>query len=103
MRRRYLALKIEGVQEIDEKELKNTVWNAVLRLFGEYGASKMGLFFISYDSTKKYAVLRCTNTALNMVRASLASITEINLKPSAIHVLGISGTLKSLREKFPPE
>ncbi len=103
MRRRYLALKIEAVQEIDEKELKNTVWNAVMRLFGEYGASKMGLFFISYDATKNYAVLRCTNTALDMVRASLASITEINLKPAAIHVLGVSGTLKSLREKFPPE
>lgn len=103
MRRRYLALKIEAVQEIEERELKNTVWNAVLRLFGEYGASKMGLFFISYDAIKNYAVLRCTNTALDIVRASLASITEINLKPSAIHVLGISGTLKSLREKFPPE
>jgi ribonuclease P/MRP protein subunit POP5 len=103
MRRRYLALKVEALQEIDEKELKNTVWNAVLRLFGEYGASKTGLFFVSYDSTKNYAILRCTNAALDMVRASLASTTEINLKPAAIHLLGISGTLKSLREKFPPE
>jgi len=103
MRRRYLALKVEALQESDEQELKNTVWNAVLRLFGEYGASKTGLFFVSYDATKSYAVLRCTNAALDMVRASLASITEISLKPAAIHLLGISGTLKSLREKFPPE
>jgi ribonuclease P/MRP protein subunit POP5 len=102
MRRRYLALKIDCSQKIEEKELKNAVWNAVLWLFGEYGASKTSLVLISCDEAKNYAVIRCANTALEMVKASLASIMEINAKPVAIHVLGVSGTLKTLREKFPP-
>jgi len=34
-----------------------------------------------------------------MVKASIASITEINGKPVAIHIVGVSGTLKALRKK----
>jgi RNase P/RNase MRP subunit POP5 len=102
MKRRYLALRIESTREIDEKEFKNAVWNAIQRLFGEYGASKTGLVVISCDAAKNYAVLRCANTAVEMIRASLTSITEINTKPAAILVMGVSGTVKSLRGKFPP-
>jgi RNase P/RNase MRP subunit POP5 len=102
VRRRYLAVKIDSLQEIEEKELKNAIWYTIARLFGEYGASRTGFVLINYDAAKNYAVLRCANAALDMFRASLASITEIYGKPTAIHVLGISGTLKSLEKKFQP-
>ena len=100
--RRYLALKIESSQVISEEEFKGAVWRAILQLFGEYGASKTGLIVISHEVVHNYAVLRCANLAVDMVRASLASITKINAKPVVVHVLGASGTLKSLRRKFPP-
>ena len=103
VRRRYLAVKIDSAQEIEEKELKNAVWNAIERLFGEYGASKAGFVLINYDASKNYAVLRCASSMLEAFRASLVSLTEISGKPVAIHVLGISGTLKSLKKKFPSE
>jgi ribonuclease P/MRP protein subunit POP5 len=96
-----LALEIEGAPAINEKEFKNTLWSTVIRLFGEFGASKTGIVLVKYDAVKNRAVLRCANTALEMVRASLVSITEIDAKPAAVHVLGISGTIKSLYRKFP--
>lgn len=99
-RRRYLALKIEHVQEINESDLENAFLSAVSGLFGEYGVSKAGLVLLSHDAVKNCAVLRCTNTALDMVKASLASITKIGLEPVAVRVLGVSGTLRSLRRKF---
>jgi RNase P/RNase MRP subunit POP5 len=102
VRRRYLAVKIDSFQKIEEKELKNGIWNVIAWLFGEYGASRTGFVLISHDVAKDYAVLRCASSALEMFRASLASITEIYGKPTAIHVLGVSGTLKSVRRKFPP-
>jgi len=76
------------------------VWSAVLQLYGEYGASQVNLIPIEVDPERNYAILRCSHKALEMVRASLASITEINAKPVAIHVVGVSGTLKSLRKKL---
>jgi ribonuclease P/MRP protein subunit POP5 len=99
-RRRYLALKIEHIQGIDESDLENAFLGSFSRLFGEYGISKAGLVLLSHDAVKNCAVLRCTNTALDMVMASLASITEIRSKPAAVHILGVSGTLRSLRRKF---
>jgi len=76
----------------------DAVWDAVLQLFGEYGASRANLTLIEYDQQKSCAVVRCSNKALEMVRASVASITKIDEKPVAIHVLRVSGTLKSLRK-----
>lgn len=86
-------------QLLNEKDVIHAIWSAVLKLFGEYGASQVNLTLIEYAPQKSYAVVRCLHKALEMVRASIASITEINGKPAAVHIVGISGTLKALRKK----
>ena len=99
VRRRYLALKVVSEQHVNERDVMDAVWNAVLKLFGEYGASQANLSLMEADPQRNFAVLRCTHTALERVRASIASITEINGKPAVIHVIGVSGTLRALRKK----
>jgi len=102
VRRRYLALKVVSEQPVDGRDVIDAVWKAVLRLFGEYGASQASLSLIEYDSQKNYAIVRCSRRALEMVRASVASITEMNERPTVIRVLGVSGTLRALRKKALP-
>lgn len=97
VRRRYLALRVVSEQPVGKRDVVDAVWNAVLQLFGEHGASQTNLSFIEYDSEKSWGVVRCSHRAVEMVRASIASVAEINGKPVAIHVLGVSGTLKALR------
>jgi len=99
VRRRYLALRVESEQHVNERDVMDAVWNAVLELFGEYGASQTNLRLIKYDLERSYAVVRCSHTALERVRASIASITEVKGKPAVIHVMGVSGTLRGLRKK----
>jgi len=77
----------------------DAIWAAVMRLYGEYGASRTGLSLIDFDAEKQLAVIRVTLSAVNTVRAAIATITRAKGKPAAIHVLRTSGTLKSLREK----
>jgi RNase P/RNase MRP subunit POP5 len=48
---------------------------------------------------KRFAVVRTVHTAVDMVRTALASMTRIGNKPVAIHVLTVSGTIKSLYKK----
>jgi RNase P/RNase MRP subunit POP5 len=79
----------------------DAIWNAVLKLFGEYGASQTSLILMKYNLEPSYAILRCSNKALDMVKASIASITQINSKPIALRVLGVSGTLKGLNRQRP--
>ena len=99
VKRRYLALQVDSDFAPSRLELMNAVWSAVTRLYGEYGASLTGLALIEYDLERKTAVLRCSLVSLNMVRASLASITSVAGNEAAAHVLGVSGTIKALHMK----
>jgi ribonuclease P/MRP protein subunit POP5 len=78
----------------------NALWNAITELYGEHGASQTGLILIEYDPGEKLAVIRTNNAVLNMTRASIATITKIEEKPVAIHVLAISGTIKALHKNL---
>jgi RNase P/RNase MRP subunit POP5 len=99
VRRRYLALEIDTDELFDSKEIMDVVWGAVLKLYGEYGASRAGLTLIDYDMEKRFAVIRTVHTTVDMVRTALTSITKIGNKPVAIHVLRVSGTIRSLYKK----
>jgi len=101
-KRRYLALEIGCEEPIDSGELMDAVWNAVMKLYGEYGASRAGLSMIDYDAERRFLVIRTAHTAVEMVRTALASITRIGNKPVAIHVLAVSGTIKALYKKIKP-
>ena len=99
VRRRYLALRVVSEQHLDERDVMDAVWKAVFELFGEYGASRTNVSLMEYDPQRNYAVVRCSHTALERVRASIASITDIDGKPAVIRVIGVSGTLRALRKK----
>ena len=79
-----------------EHEFIDAVWAAVTKLYGEVGASLTGLALIDFNEERKVAVLRVSLATLSLVRASLATITGIAEKEAAVHVLGVSGTLKAL-------
>ena len=101
IKRRYLFVQIASPETVDERAFMDAVWNAVLQLFGEYGASQTNLILMKYSLKSNYAVLRCAHKALDMVKASLASLTQTSGKPVAFRVLGVSGTLKALRRQMP--
>ena len=99
VRWRYLALRVEAEDMFTSKELMDTIWNSVSKLYGEYGASRTGLALIDYDVEEKFVVIRATHTSLENVRTAIASITNIGSKPAAIHLLAVSGTIKALLKK----
>jgi ribonuclease P/MRP protein subunit POP5 len=94
-----MALQIDSGCLFTERELVDAVWAAVTRLYGEYGASQTGLAPIAFDEANKTAIIRVSLLALQQVRASIASITRIMGKDAVVHIMAISGTLKSLHEK----
>ena len=99
LRRRYLVLKVDCDKPLEAAALSDAVWNAVLRLFGEVGASQSGLFLVRFDEKTGVGILRCFHTALPMVRAAVASLTRISDVKAAVHVIRVAGTLKALSRK----
>ena len=100
VRRRYLALQVECKDKLQEKEVADALWNASLRLFGEIGLSQAGLYLVHFDSENNHAILRCSHKSLPMIRAAVASVTKIDDRPAAVHVLRVSGSLKTLSRKL---
>jgi len=98
VRRRYLAVRVQSEKPVGSKEVLDAIWTALTQLFGEYGASQSELTLIRNSKQKSYFILRCSHKALPMVRASIASITEINDKQATAHIIRVSGTLKALRK-----
>jgi len=100
VKRRYLAFQIDSDGAPSRKEFMDTVWSAVAKLYGEYGASLTSLSLIDYDAENKTGVIRTSLATVNLVRASLASILSVVGKEATVHVLAVSGTIKALREKL---
>ncbi len=100
VRRRYLAVTVESHEAIDERELINAVWGMIYQLFGEYGASQAGMTHIAFQDDREITILRCSHSALDMVRAAIAVISEIGNRPVTLRVVAVSGTLKALRRKI---
>jgi RNase P/RNase MRP subunit POP5 len=98
-KRRYLALQVDSDGAPTPKEFIDAVWIAVTKLYGEYGASLTSLALIDYNAEKKMAVIRTALATVDIVRASLASITSLAGKEAAVHVVAVSGTIKALHEK----
>lgn len=97
IKRRYLAVQIDTEGTLRQREFLDAVWNAVTRLYGEYGASQTGLVLLDFNEDGKTAVIRVSLTTLQQVRAALASITKIMGIEAAVHITAVSGTIKSLR------
>jgi RNase P/RNase MRP subunit POP5 len=77
----------------------DALWNQVVELYGEYGASRAGLVLIDHGEERCFVIIRVALQALDMVKTALASIVAMDSKPVTVHVLAVSGTIKSLRKK----
>ena len=102
LRRRYIGAKVDSESEVDGKRLADAVYDSILRLFGEYGASFAELALIDYYPDRKCAVFKCTHKALDMVKASIVAVKEVDGKKAATQIIYVSGTLKALRKRLAP-
>ena len=95
-----MLLRVESEASPTGKDLAEAVWTAVMKLYGEVGASQAGLSLVDYDEEKKTGMLRVSLGSLQQVRASIATITFLSGKDAAVNVSTISGTLRTIRKKI---
>jgi len=99
-RNRYIVFKLYSNNDISRENLVKDIWRNLLTIYGEYGASKTNFWLIEYDEKTKKGIVRCTHTTVNMLRTVLALTTKIAETPVMVKILGISGTIKTAKEKF---
>jgi RNase P/RNase MRP subunit POP5 len=99
-KRRYLAIKVEGDYKFTENAVRNTIYYKILKFFGEYGASQTELKMIKHIPEENQFIIRCSKKMLNQVRAAIVATNEIQGINVTFHVIGVSGTIKSILNKI---
>ena len=55
---------------------------------------------IEYNAASGVGILLCDHTSLPQLRQVFQKLSTPSTTPHPIHLLGVSGTLKTLRQKF---
>ena len=105
-KRHYIAVEVLSKSILSEQEIKKAIYTSISEFLG-YEAARAGMHFIEFDNVKPKYDMQTFECILSInrkydlkVKAALALLSEINGKPASCRVLGVSGTLKRLREKF---
>jgi len=99
-RRRYVAFFLNSEKEPQARELMVEIHSIQASLMGDLGTARNRLKLIYFDG--HFGILRCSHDKIQDTRVILAAVHSINGARAAIWVKGISGTIKSVREKYLP-
>ncbi len=101
-KKRYLIFRVISDQKIEFEELIKAIFSNTINLFGSLRFGKTNFRFLQelYDTKQQIFVLKCLPKDVELVRLSLALIHEIHGKKVCIMSLGVTGTIKSARNKY---
>lgn len=97
-KKRYLAFEIICELEIPQKEVVGIVRNSMLSYCGVLGCSKANPWLMDYNHP--YGILRVSREELDYLKSSLILVDEFKKKPINIRIIGVSNSVKNIREKF---
>jgi len=74
----------------------------MLDFLGEHGVSKTSVWLLKdcWDPKRQIGILRCNHKSVQAVIASLGLIDRLGDNRIMFKILKVSGTIKSIREKF---
>ncbi len=100
-KKRYLRFRIETDAKIPYFELKDVIWNAVMRWIGEKGTGQSNFKIIKnlWVPEKKEGVVSCSPKFVDDIKVALATIQYIGDAKVIFTVTKVSGTIKSLSEE----
>lgn len=102
-KKRYLVFEIISKNKVKPlSEITNAIWNSVLTFVGQAGAAKAGISVLQdkYDSSRQRGMIRVSHKMLDVLKAALTLIREINNEPVIVRSLGTSGILKKAEKKY---
>lgn len=101
-KQRYLVYEVIADEPVSFGAVVDAVWQESLSLLGERGVAEADLWIMKdmFDADLQRGGIRVRKDAVDAVRAALALITEIEEHPVTVHVLGVTGTMKSAREQY---
>ena len=99
---RYVIFEVISEKPISFTEFTSSVWNSMISFLGELQTSESRVWIVRnlFDEKTQKGVLKCGHDRIEQVRASLALIQMVGETRATIHILGVTGTIKSARNKY---
>jgi ribonuclease P/MRP protein subunit POP5 len=100
--KRYIVFEIISDEAIAYNDLVNTIWNSTLNFLGELETSNVMLWSIQnlYDEKSQRGIIKCRHDFVENMRVILSLIQTVGETKVIIKVLGVTGTIKSARNKY---
>ncbi len=100
--RRYVAYQVLSQGRLQQADVFNAVWHALLNFLGELGSSESEAWPVRgvWDEAKQQGLVRCGNAAVERVRTALALIARMADVPVCVKVLGVAGTVSAAKQKY---
>ena len=104
--RRYIAFEVISERELSREELVSIIWDSCLKLHGECETSNFRLWLMKLwrfdfpDAVRVRGILQCQRGYERRVMMALTCAHHYSGVRVAIHILGLSGTIRSATQKF---
>jgi len=96
-RKRYLAIKIEPVNGVIQKNPTEEIIRKIKNILGVFHSAEAGLMYLDYDQKNNISFVRCSASMLDKVRASLLFIDEIGTNKVILKSLKSSGMVDKVK------
>ncbi len=96
-KKRYVAFETASEGSLELQPVKKSVWDVMLRLFGEMGSAKIDAHFVDEQWKDGKGIVRCSPKGIDGLLASFAAVSLVNGKKTIIRSLGVSGTIKGAK------
>jgi len=97
-KKRYLAFELISEEPASRGDVVKEVMSSASSLLGDVTASECDIKVLGFEDWK--GIIQCSHTRVKETRAALSALTRINGKRATLHILGSSGTVKRVTEKF---
>ena len=99
---RYIVFEIISESPVEYDNFRDALWNSIINFLGEFGSSDANLRILKnlYDTKSQRGVIKCRHDMVEHVRTSLSLIAIIGESRVAIRIHGVTGTIKSARNKY---
>jgi len=94
--RRYLAVRVVSDVAPAGEKLFHDIEDSLRRLFGEHGVLKASPRLIAYDVERMIAIVRCSDSWVERLRAALALTARSDGRQLALFTTRSAGTLAAL-------
>lgn len=107
-RRRYLVAELTAAA-VPQEAFAQALRREVRDLFGDSGAAAVDARVEEWSplpgpgNQRSHALLRVVRERADEARAALVVLREVEGRPVAVRVIGVSGTLRGARRWMPPE